>query len=153
MNGIFEGAKFGDRFICRDGALAVFIDIVHSGDFNQDFARLIDDVTHKVQHYCLDGKKSFGDINRDSDIVSKYLLGTIKNRAEEYTNNYENIEYWYDGDKEFNDVTKIEQAFIKGATEQLEIDIKRAYEYLKANIPSFRDDQLLEDFVEAMKGD
>lgn len=76
---------------------------------------------------------------------------TIKNRAEEYTNHYENIEYWNDGDKEFNDITKIEQAYIKGATDQLDIDIRSVREYLKANIHSTIDDKFLEDFVDALK--
>lgn len=76
---------------------------------------------------------------------------TIKNRAEEYTNHYENIEYWNDGDIEFNDITKIEQAYIKGATDQLDIDIKSVREYLKANIHSTIDDKFLEDLVDALK--
>lgn len=76
---------------------------------------------------------------------------TIKNRAEEYTNHYENIEYWNDGDKEFNDITKIEQAYIKGATEQLEIDIKSVCDSLKANINSTIDDRFIEDLINSLK--
>lgn len=73
-------------------------------------------------------------------------MKTIEERVQEYVHRYDE----YDRG---NCCDIAELAYIEGATEQLEIDIKRACEYLKANIPSFRDDQLIEDFVKAMKGD
>lgn len=47
MNNLFEGAKNGDKFLCRDGGKATFIEIVHSDDFGKDFARLYDETTQK----------------------------------------------------------------------------------------------------------
>lgn len=46
-----------------------------------------------------------------------------------------------------------EESYIKGATDQQNIDIEKACEWLKANTHSFRSDEFLEDFVKAMKGE
>lgn len=69
---IFENSKFGDKFQARDGAMAIFVELVHSDDFNTDFAKLLDNVTLKVQHYNLDGTKINSENKSDSDIISKW---------------------------------------------------------------------------------
>lgn len=48
---------------------------------------------------------------------------------------------------------EFEVGYLKGATEQEEIVIKRACDWLKANTYSFRSDEFLEPLIEALKGE
>ena len=51
------------------------------------------------------------------------------------------------------DAESMRQGYIKGATDQMEIDIEKACEWLKANSYAFRSDEFLEPLIEAMKGE
>lgn len=71
---------------------------------------------------------------------------TIEQMAEHYANRvtgYSKHDRWYEAKKDY----------IEAATEQQEIVIKRACDWLKANTFSFRSDEFLEPLVNAMKGE
>lgn len=69
---------------------------------------------------------------------------TIEEKAKEYAERNYSPSFPFDA---------LKLAYIKGATEQQEIVIKRACDWLKANSYSFRSDEFLEPLVEAMKGE
>lgn len=75
-------------------------------------------------------------------------MKTIKERAEDYAN-----ENWTLDEANF----ACEDGYIKGATEQIEIDIEKACEWLKNNavigLMNEEVDDFIEDFREAMKGE
>lgn len=72
-------------------------------------------------------------------------MRTIEERAEEFAQG----EYYHDSYE--RDI--IAFGYYHGATEQREIDIEKACEWLKANTYTFRSDEFLKQLVEAMKGE
>lgn len=79
-------------------------------------------------------------------------METIKERAKKYVNSfrYLNLEDYDDGLR-----CGRNEGYIKGATEQREIDIEKACEYLRFHIFGHYPtrEKIIEDFRKAMKGE
>ena len=78
-------------------------------------------------------------------------MKTIKERANGYAQRYMNAS---DGNLyKIAEAAGMKIGYIQGATDQQNIDTKKACEWLKANTYTFRSDEFLEPLVEAMKGE